>query len=187
MAIRSLKNNTFSRSLLVGNARFVPTSFEKIATVTVGSGGASDVEFTSIGTDWIHLQIRGLLKVNSGALNPKLQFNNDTANNYRSHEIYGTGSSANAQDLGLANYIGLNYQTTQWGALIVDILDYKSTNKNKTTRQLGGADTNGGGVVSFGSGLWFKTPEAITSIKLTFVNPLVQYSYIALYGIKEAD
>ena len=31
--------------------------FESIATVSVGSGGAAEIEFTSIGTDWTHKQI----------------------------------------------------------------------------------------------------------------------------------
>jgi hypothetical protein len=34
--------------------------FESIATVSVGSGGAADVEFTSIPATYTHLQIRGI-------------------------------------------------------------------------------------------------------------------------------
>jgi hypothetical protein len=37
-------------------------SYESIATVTVGSGGASEVEFTSIPSTYTHLQIRALAR-----------------------------------------------------------------------------------------------------------------------------
>jgi hypothetical protein len=67
----------------------------------------------------------------------------------------------------------------------MDILDYTSTNKNKTVRSLGGFDRNGGGIITLSSSLWFKTPEAITSIRLKpQSSSWTQYSSFALYGIK---
>ena len=41
--------------------------FESIATVTVGSGGASSIEFTSIPGTYQHLQVRGLLRQSSSS------------------------------------------------------------------------------------------------------------------------
>ena len=41
-------------------------SYESIATVTVGSGGSSYIEFTSIPGTYTHLQIRGILR-NTGS------------------------------------------------------------------------------------------------------------------------
>jgi hypothetical protein len=68
---------------------------------------------------------------------------------------------------------------------ICDVLDYQSTSKNKTIRSLGGTDRNGSGYVTFYSGLWFKTPEAISTITLTTAaGNFNQYSSFALYGIK---
>jgi len=40
----------------------VPNSYESIASVTVGSGGAANVEFTSIPATYTHLQIRGIAR-----------------------------------------------------------------------------------------------------------------------------
>jgi hypothetical protein len=72
-----------------------------------------------------------------------------------------------------------------FGALVMDILDYTSTTKNKTIKTLTGADVNGAGNVWLFSGLWFKSPEAITSIKFT-TNGLTYQTgtQFALYGIK---
>ena len=55
------------------------TSYESIATVTVGSGGAANVEFTSIPADYTHLQIRGIGRDANSAYRDSIQirFNNE--------------------------------------------------------------------------------------------------------------
>jgi hypothetical protein len=69
---------------------------------------------------------------------------------------------------------------------VIDILDYTSTNKNKTIRTLGGFDMNGKGFAALFSGLWYKAPEAVTRIDLTSNTTLdfAVNSSFALYGIK---
>jgi hypothetical protein len=171
------------------------TSFESIATATVGSGGVSNVEFTSIPGTYTHLQIRGIAKSsNTGSLdNLQMQFNGDTAANYKSHFLYGTGSATGAgvaasDNLMLAARItgGGSSYTSMFGAFVIDILDYANTNKYKVHRSLSGHDENGLGEVFFESGLWRNT-NAITSIKLYAQDfNWTQYSHFALYGIKAA-
>ena len=76
-----------------------PTSYESIQTVTVGSGGAADITFSSIPGTYKHLQLRVLARgAGTGAVAMKLQFNSDTTsgNYYSYHEIYGTGSATAA-------------------------------------------------------------------------------------------
>ena len=161
------------------------TSFESIATVTVGAGGASSVTFSSIPQTYTHLQIRGYYK---GGDNLYGQYNSDTGSNYKTHYLlaYGAGPSILASSGGgTPNYqfIGRS-DTNQFGSFVCDILDYTNTNKYKTTRSLMGWDDNGTGEVQFASGVWMNT-NAITSIYL-YGPSLVQYSRIALYGIKGA-
>ena len=94
----------------------------------------------------------------------------------------GSGTYALAYRLTAANAAA-----SIFGAIITDVLDYKSTNKAKTVRALGGQDRNGAGEVFFSSALWNpSTPAAITSITLAPLNGtnFVQYSSFALYGIK---
>jgi hypothetical protein len=74
-------------------------SYESIATVTVGSGGSATIEFTSIPATYTHLQLRGLGRNTAGSAggsNIELQFNTDTATNYSSHYLRGSGSAASA-------------------------------------------------------------------------------------------
>jgi hypothetical protein len=171
------------------------TAYESIATVTVGSGGASNIEFTSISSDYKHLQIRGIGRTLRSSVEDvlKIQFNSDTANNYSWHNLAGYGSGVEANALSSQSSMSLGWITANStgsqvnGSMILDILDYQSTTKNKTCRSLTGYDYNGGGQIILASGLWFKTPEAITSIKITpSFSTFTQYSSFALYGIKGA-
>ena len=175
---------------IIASSKFAAVGdFESIATVTVGSGGAADVEFTSIPSTYSHLQIRG---VAASASTPRiyLRYNSDTGSNYTYHFLEGNGATAVAT--GGAN------QTENWlfingfvaannpAAFVVDILDYKDTNKFKTIRSLEGNDNNSAGYVSLASGL-YRSTSAISSIKLfTSSSTFSQYSHFALYGIKGA-
>lgn len=168
--------------------------FESIATVTVGSGGAANAEFTSIPSDYQHLQLRYIARSTNALTNEGLivvQVNSNTGNNYSVHYLLGNGSSASSGNL--TSYSGFTYfydadgaaTSSSFGAGIIDFLDYKDTNKNKTVRGLSGGDFNGGGAVGLTSGLYFANTNAITSIKITADSDnLAQYSHFALYGIK---
>jgi hypothetical protein len=133
-----------------------------------------------------------LVQQNSGSENNDIlefQFNGDTTANYRQHSIRGDGASALAADNTLsAGWVDRcipRVGSSSFGGVVMDILDYTSTNKNKTVRSLGGFDRNGGGIITLSSSLWFKTPEAITSIRLKpQSSSWTQYSSFALYGIK---
>jgi hypothetical protein len=80
---------------------------------------------------------------------------------------------------------GANATANAFGCYVFDILDYTSTNKNKTVRGIGGADVNGSGNAHVTSGAYLAN-TAITDIQF-FTNGnfnFVQYSSFALYGIK---
>lgn len=181
--------NTIAGFLGVGGA--VATDYESIATTTVGAGGQASVTFSSIPSTYTHLQIRYMGKSTDTSGNwaaVQIQLNGDTATNYATHALYGDGASAlaavSASYSGHLFYSGRS--TLQVGAAIIDILDYKNTNKNKTIRTLAGVDNNGSGIVDLTSGLWMNT-AAITSITFNSfgATPLFsQYSSFALYGIK---
>jgi hypothetical protein len=164
-----------------------PTSYESIQTVTVGSGGTAEIEFTSIPSTFKHLQIRGLFLSNTAEENLRVRFNSDSGTNYARHYLGGNGSSAFAAGTPNETYAlaGLSPNSTQPAACVLDILDYGSTNKYKTTRSLYGDDKNGAGYVYLSSGLWQST-IAITSVELSFTSTSIfnEYSSFALYGIK---
>ena len=171
-------------------------SFESISTVTVGSGGVLSVTFSSIPQTYKHLQIRAVMRDNrsnsGGGSYGELTFNGDTTSNYAYHQLLGYGtatasaSNSNQTAIEFTRLADAGSTSGVFGVATIDIPDYTSTSRTKTVRGLGGYDTNGNGSFYLWSGLWFKTPEAITSI--TFKDAggtlLSQYSQFALYGIK---
>jgi hypothetical protein len=168
-------------------------SYESIATIAVGSGGQSTIEFTSIPSTYKHLQIRAILRSSRGGSTDSvgLTFNGVTTGSaYDQHILYGDGSSAISAAGASQNFIypvvttaGTDLANT-FSTMVVDILDY-ATAKNKTVRSLAGYDLNGSGLSWFASGLWRNT-DAIISIRLApGSSNWVQYSHFALYGIKD--
>jgi len=165
-------------------------SFESIATVTVGAGGSSSVSFTSIPSTYTHLQIRCLAKdttAGSTFQNFKMTINGNTMT--RRHFLFADGASVAAgsstTNLAIGNIPAAGF-TSIFGAVIIDILDYANTNKNKTIRSLGGTDANGSGELAFYSALYAVNTNAITNLSFSADSNLAQYTQIALYGIKGA-
>lgn len=193
-----LLTRTEYSSFLAGNEQFIPWApsgaYDSIATTTVGSGGAASITFSSIPATYTHLQIRAFARTNRSAVADYalVRFNSDTTSaNYRSHYLDGDGTTAASYDFGNASGVlfqrfgAANASASIFGAGILDLLDYQNANKYKTIRNLGGTDTNGGGTIDLGSGVWLST-SAVTSITIapgggTLFN---EYSSFALYGIK---
>lgn len=202
MSVRKFSSASISGAQPKGskfwNQETFPGTYESIVTAIVDSNGASSITFSNIPQNYTHLQIRGMARTNRASNNDGdvliLRFNGDSNNNYPSHRFESNGESASGNSESAAPHIVLNRfpcesaASTVFGALIIDILDYKSTSKNKTTRAFCGYNRNGAGFISLCSGLYNTTPSAITSILL---GPgagtlFTQNSYFALYGIRGA-
>ena len=204
MAVYKFKTNSLKTplkysSFLAGNDAFDPGAFQSIATTTLSSDTAT-ITFSSIPSTYTHLQIR-IMDRNTRSVNGlggsvRIKFNSDsTSGNYNSHRLLGepttvySGSYVGTTDGAyIAESMSDSATSGIFTATIVDILDYKNTSKYKTTRSLGGGNTNitsGDGAYVF-SGLWQST-SAISTITLTVpAYSWKQYSSFALYGIKGA-
>ena len=169
--------------------------FESIATGTVGAGNTSSViTFSSIPSTYAHLQLRMFVRatVRSALL---MRFNSDSGStNYDFHRMNADGSNVgtDARINFSAIYIssrgyGIPATTSIGSAVVVDILDYTNTNKNKVTRTLSAQELNTYlSDIELTSGSW-KNTNAINRIDLSMESgSLAQYTHIALYGIKGA-
>lgn len=161
--------------------------FESIATITPYTT-TTTVDFTSIPSTYSHLQLRASAANTGGAANMTIRFNGDTGIFYSYHFLEGNGASASSGGAGTSTYIVgpvVTNTASSYTGIVVDILDYSNTNKNKTVRLLAGADLNGSSTwLDFMSGAWFKT-NAITSITITLGSgAFTSNSHWALYGVK---
>ena len=174
----------------------VTNSYESIATVSL-TGGTAYAEFTSIPSGYKHLQIRGIIMNAASNDNLAIRMGNgsvDTGSNYSSHQLQGNGSSASAgaSTSQTAAYLsGLVIASSSYPfSFVYDILDYGSTNKNKTIRGLSGQDGNATGTatdwrIQLTSGLWMNSSQAVNVIRIYVpAGNMGNYSSFALYGIK---
>ena len=182
-----------SRSLLAGNDWSAMWLIQRQPLATTST---STVTFSNIPQGYKHLQIRAFAKNTKTSItsdmNLEMQFNGDTGANYFWHQLYGNGTSAGASATTSTTWISggtaintSSSQASMFAGSIIDILDYTSTNKAKTTRTLAGWDSNGAGTVFLYSGAWKPTVQAaITSITLNVTGfNISQYSTFALYGV----
>lgn len=163
--------------------------------VVPSGSSVSYIEWTSIPTTYTHLQVRGIVLGSSATATGGLfcQFNGDTNANYTTHLLGGNGSVASAYSatgrtaVDMYGYYDNIISTGSFPiAFVMDILDYKSTNKTKTIRINSGMNKNGSnyGEIFLKSSAWLATPQAINSIKI-YINGqnLAANTSIALYGV----
>ena len=196
LTTQSAKGYGFSRVL----AEDVINSFESIASTTLTSAQPT-ITFSSIPSTFEHLQIRGILRgtIASAQQTAALRFNGDSGSNYNAHCIISKNNTPTSYNTGPADMMefyeipGGNQASGIFAPVIIDILNYKSTSKNKTVRVTYGFDNNNTSVggtqsatISIFSGIWFNT-SAVTSITLIEQSSTRNYaigSTWSLYGIK---
>lgn len=168
------------------------SGFESIQTVTVGSGGATSIDFNTIPQTYKHLQLRGVVNQvygsnDSGWFGIQMNAGGGTVRRFL-HWATGNTSTAytDTANAFVATALSTSSATNVYCPFIVDILDYTNTNTTKTLRVIGGFEANGYGPIGTGTLYWSGT-AAITSLSLLNTNGnWKQFSSVALYGIKAA-
>lgn len=164
----------------------MPTTYEPIATTTLGSAQSS-VTFSSISGSFTDLVIAGAVGSTSTTLdrNMRIQFNSDTNSNYSDTDVYGEGSTAGSFRRSNQNQMIINEAIARSGnfsTYIINVMNYSNSTTNKTVLGRGG-NTN---LVAASVGLWRNT-AAITSITLLISGDnFASGSTFTLYGIKAA-
>lgn len=153
-----------------------------------GTGSAGGITFSSIPQTFTHLQLRGYVRNLTTTSQLYTRLNNDGGSNYGTHYLYADGSGVASGSGGVSTTVNLfgssvgpSDTANAHGVFIIDLLDYTSTVKNKTTRSTYGHDLNGTGQVWFASSLWMNT-AAVTAITLVANAPFTTSTRLDLYG-----
>lgn len=170
----------------------MPNTFTKIASVTVGAGGASSIDFTSIPSTYTDLciKISGRCTLADANFSSVLMEFNGSSANKSNRFIYGNGSSAiSGTDTNLASVLSAgNALTTSstFGNAEIYIPNYAGSS-NKSSSADGVAEANATtATMALTANLWSNT-AAVTSIRLYFNSGnFAQYSTAVLYGIKNS-
>lgn len=172
----------------------MPVTYKKIASVTVGAGGASEILFSSIPSTYDDILVKISVRTSGGAAGDALylRFNGDTGNNYNDRWLLGNGAAASSGSLSSTNiiYAGIldtNAETSStFSSHDVYIPSYKgSTNKSVSLDNVSENNaTTAYAVMS--AGIWTNT-SAVNAIRcFPSVGSFVQYSTAVLYGISKS-
>jgi hypothetical protein len=162
------------------------STYTLIASSTVGAGGASSIDFTSIPSTYTDLCVHLSMRVSdAGPVDTNIKFNNTDTNKsivYLRGTGAGAGTGSYAYTIGATNGSGQTAST--FTSSTVYIPNYASTSYNKSFTADTAEENNATAAYStMIAGLWTST-AAIN--QLTFVANFVQYSTAYLYGVKNA-
>ena len=159
------------------------------STVTVGAGGASSIDFTSIPQTYTDLLLVTSTRVQTLAYEGEglvIRFNGATTN-YTQKQLYGNGSTA-ASYSGTKIYAGRSTSNSATANTFSNNQCYIPNYSGATNKSLSTDGVNENNATAAGTdleaGLWSST-AAITSISLLpdAASTILQYSTATLYGI----
>ena len=162
----------------------------KLATVTVGSGGSSSIDFTNIPQTYTDLVIKysGRNDSNNGTL--LVKYNNDgVASNYLYIQVYGDGSAVNNDtqaDLFFGVVTRSTFTASTFSSGEIYIPNYTSSNYKSVTTDSVSENNSTSVITSMWAGIW-KNTAPISRITLSlYTGAFVQHSTATLYGIRNA-
>jgi hypothetical protein len=171
-------------------------TYQLIASVTVGSGGAASMDFTSITATFTDLYLQVSARSNTAGINDGLSIvaNSDTGANYTRLLLIGDGSTATSStSSGNNSYYmirtaaGNTATALTFGSASVYFTNYTSANKKSISVDGLGENNATSAFMALAAGLWTGT-AAITSLSIAPTNGSSwnQYSTAYLYGIKNS-
>lgn len=205
MAVTKLSNSGIKTgvlkydSMLAGNAPFIPSAFDSIATLTA-SGGETTLTFSSIPQTYRYLILRGSARFTAtgagGQYSVGIRFNGDTGgSSYPWRWSKTAGATVNGQNFLTASRfypesaVPNGNTTGMFGVLHMDIQDYTSSTKTKTVAMLSGTvgmgSTNAPNL-TMATGYWIGT-NALTSIEISeafYGSAFAAGTTYSLYGVE---
>jgi hypothetical protein len=159
----------------------MPSTYEPIATQTLGSDAAS-VTFSSIPSTYTDLVLVSNYRLNTGDNFLILRFNSDTGSNYSFTNLYGEGTAPASDRSSNQTSARIAFYGSAQSNSIVNIMNYSNTTTNKTAVSRDNTNT----YVVARANLWRNT-SAITSITILTASPnITSGSTFTLYGVKSA-
>ncbi len=170
-------------------------TYKLIETVTVGSGGAANIEFTSIPQTYTDIMLLTSIRTSRAAVSDyaAVSFNASTSS-FSVRLLGGTGSTAFSASYTsspdsriISPVVGNTATASVFSSGSLYIPNYTSSNNKSYSADGLREDNATGSEMVLGSGLWSNT-AAITSIAITSWGSatILQYSSASLYGIKNS-
>jgi hypothetical protein len=161
-----------------------------ISSVTVGSGGAATMDFTSIPSTYTDLILQTSLRDNYASVSVNFGWKlNGSTSNFSGKNLNGSGTAAasgtNANELGFT--VGTSGTANTFSSSNIYLPNYASSNYKSYSVESAAESNTATVYMQILAGLWSNT-AAITSISVYPINATLftQYSTAYLYGVKNA-
>ena len=169
----------------------MPNTFELIASSTVGSGGAANIDFTSIPATFTDICLKYSLRTVRAALVDDVIFDINTSTaNFTVKRLIGDGTNVSSAGYSTGMFAfsdAANNTASAFGNGELYIPNYAGSN-NKSISSDSVTENNGTAGYAFLAAVLWSNTAAITGIKIRSdsSNNFVQYSTAYLYGVKNA-
>ena len=165
-------------------------TYSKIASVTVGSGGASSIDFLAIPQNYTDLIVKSSIRTSYAGVSDAITVSfNGVTTNLSSRRLYGTGASAASTNSGSLSYgdsgVGSTATANTFSNGELYIPNYAGSNYKSSSSDGVGENNATSTTATLAANLW-SSSAAINSISLKSENgsTIQQYSTATLYGIK---
>jgi hypothetical protein len=167
----------------------MPTTYQAIATVTVGGGGAATIQFSSIPATYTDLELVYSTRDDRGGTQNGVNISiNGSTSNFTHTGLQSNGSSVSS--FNIPRFVAYNNGSTSTANTFANNAIYfvnYATSNNKVFISDSAEENNAStAFILIGANRWGVT-DAITTITLTpDTANFVQYSTATLYGIKNS-
>jgi hypothetical protein len=169
----------------------MPIAYNKIASVTVGSGGAANMDFQNIPADYTDLVLKVSARNSSNENAYRVRINNDSSTLYSARFLLGNGSTAssNNNSTQTAAFVGRMSMSTDtastFGSTDIYIPNYTSSVAKSLSSDVVTENNATTAFQSLFAALYTGT-SAITRLTLIpDANNFAEHSTATLYGIKK--
>lgn len=172
----------------------MPDTFVKIATVTVGAGGAATIDFSSIPSTYTDLCVKFSLRCTTANAIQQvyIRFNSNSGNVYTNKRLYGYSNAAASTGAASSSSASINWTSgssataSTFGSGEMYIPNYAgATNKSFSAELVSENNSATDAVTGMTAGLFADT-TAISAVNIIGESNFVQYSTATLYGIKNS-
>lgn len=164
---------------------------ELISTTTVGAGGISQINITSIPATFTDILVLASVRSDYATTTApfNMRLNNTVAAQYNSRQLYGNGSSATSGSYSnryaMENDIyipGSSSTTNTFANVAIYIPNYAGSAYKTVSWDAVGEGNITGAYQGILAGIWNNT-AAITEVNFVGAGNFVQYSTVSIYGI----
>jgi hypothetical protein len=167
-------------------------TYSKLASTTVGAGGASEIIFSNIPQNYTDLIVKVSLRAAASTTDQtfNLRFNGSSGTSYSVKRLFGEGSTAgsdgdtSATSINMYSIPGNGATASTFGNSEIYIPNYAGSTNKSVSADVVSENNATRALADLAAGLWSNTTAINQVTILVNTTTFMQYSTATLYGIR---